>query len=111
MENCIKTKSENFQLALHLMLLSVMTVAILAAPSLVYAADMGSVMCAAANIVIGEVGAGIATIGVCMFGTLACFGKVSWPMGLAVGAGISGFFGAATYAGSAADAATHTAVA
>lgn len=67
-------------------------------PEIALAVTMGTVMCAAADIVTGEVAAGIATIGICSIGVGACFGRVSWPVALMVSAGIAGLFGAGTIA-------------
>ena len=68
-------------------------------PEMVYAAStLGYVMCEAAEIVTGEVAAGIATIGVTSVGAAACFGRVSWTMAITTIAGIAGIFTAADLA-------------
>ena len=74
--------------------------AVLLVPESAYAGiSMGSVMCNAAYIVSGQVAAGVASIGICTLGAGACFGRVSWSMVAAVGAGCSAMFGAIHFAG------------
>ena len=74
--------------------LAMLCLAVTIMPGIANAADMGTVMCAAANMVTGEIASGLATIGVCTLGAGACFGKISWPMAIGVGVGICGLFGA-----------------
>ena len=55
---------------------------------------IGATICWMGAAFLGEVAAGIATVAVCAFGTLACLGRVQWTQGLVVGVGISILFGA-----------------
>jgi type IV secretory pathway VirB2 component (pilin) len=65
-------------------------------PSMAFAVDsqIAYVMCRAALLVTGQPASALATIGICILGAGAAFGKISWHMVIIVGAGISGIFGA-----------------
>jgi len=76
--------------AFYLVLITLVTVF----PSLVLGTDMPTVMCSAADIVLGEVSSALATIGIASLGIGACFGKVSWPAAITVTAGVAGLFAA-----------------
>lgn len=57
-------------------------------------ADIGDVLCNAADLVQGNLGKGLATIGILSVGVGALFGKVSWTMAVTVAVGIGVLFGA-----------------
>lgn len=62
---------------------------VLAMSSNAYATPMADVLCYVLGMFQGNLGKGLATIGMCVLGVGAILGKVSWGMALTVGVGIS----------------------
>ena len=60
---------------------------------------MGDVLCAVVGFFYGNLGRGLATLGIIVVGVGALLGKVSWGMAATVGIGISIIFNAETIAG------------
>lgn len=69
--------------------------AVMSLPQLAYAGTpMGEVLCfILLDILMGNAGRGMATIGVCAIGVAALMGKASWGLALTVGVGIAVLFG------------------
>jgi type IV secretory pathway VirB2 component (pilin) len=65
------------------------------APAFAVACDsLNAVMYGVVDELTGNVGRGLATIGVFSIGVAAMLGKVTWGQAILVGVGIGGFFGA-----------------
>lgn len=56
---------------------------------------MGDVLCTILGWMWGNLGRGLATLGICVIGTAAVMGKASWGLAATVAVGIAVLFGAA----------------
>lgn len=64
------------------------------------AAGLGNAICTIPTAVItGNIGRGIATIGIIILGVMATLGRITWTQAMVVGIGIAVIFGAAALAG------------
>lgn len=58
-------------------------------------AQIGAILCSVyTDIIVAEVGRGVATIAVASLGIGAMLGKISWGMAIMVGVGVGALFGA-----------------
>lgn len=83
----------------HFAFLTLLTVAlVLMVPELAMAAEettaMGNVLCKVVDMVMGNMGRGLATLAVIIIGVGATLGKVSWGLAITVAVGIAVIFNA-----------------
>jgi type IV secretory pathway VirB2 component (pilin) len=81
--------------AVFLAFLTIALTLMLTGAAFATATPMGNVLCTVVEFIIhGNLGRGLATLGIIMVGIGAMIGKVSWGLALTVGVGISVIFGA-----------------
>jgi len=79
-------------------LLTIAAYMLMIAPAFAACDALSAVLRAAVDETTGNLGRGLATIGIFSIGVAATLGKVTWGQAILVGVGIGGFFGAATLA-------------
>jgi type IV secretion system protein VirB2 len=83
-----------FYLAFALPALAVFAIPDVAMATVGTVSPMGTVMCGIISIIYGNLGRGLATIGIISIGVMALLGKVSWGLAITVATGIGIIFGA-----------------
>ena len=62
-------------------------------------ASLGGKLCIITSAMTGNIGRGIATLGIVFLGIGAFFGKVNWGLAIMVGVGVAAIFGASAIMG------------
>ena len=91
----MQIKTQNLKTVWQIGLLVMLCAVIIMIPDFAYAAySVDQAICLVANVFSGNAGRGIATIGMCVLGASACFGRVDWIKAMVIGIGVSLMFGA-----------------
>lgn len=86
----VATGFSSVSVARYMLLLVLTALPFCLAPALAFAADPATLLCQAAySAAGGRLGQGAATLGFCIVGVAACFGRASWTQGIVAAIGAS----------------------